>query len=437
VQTERGLRIHIAGLCLALFVGWVFHASPIHYLSDSRFSLLMDQALLEYGSPNMIQYNVPHGEGGGFTNHGYFWSMDLVKGRLLYTFPWGGALLSLPAVMLYRAFGIVPAPSGRYNGSTELTMQSLITAIVCALTVFIFYETAALFLPLRWALVIAVSAAFGTQMWSSASRSLWPQCWYVMLVALAIWILMSGRKAPLILGTLFAWACFTRPGAPAVVALITIYVWVEYDLSFFIRYALAGAVWTILFSAMMFYFEGVPFAIAYPLSYLAFRSDLGTRFFGVLLSPSRGLFVFSPILLLPVGLFVYYRRVLERRTLAAFSLGVILLHIIINSFYGPWWGGGSYGPRDLLDSIPWFVLLAIVGFRAFLDDRWLTLYGRWATISLGSLFLVVSIAINAAGALSPATIEWNLHPLIDEHPERLWDWEHPQFLAWAQQPTGP
>jgi hypothetical protein len=318
-----------------------------------------------------------------------------------------------------------------------MAMQSVITAIVCALTILVFYESAALFLSVGWALIIGLSAAFGTQMWSSASRNLWPQSWYVLLIAMAIWILMSRRKAPLFLGSVLAWACFTRPGAPVIVGLISVYIWLEYDRSFFIRYALAGAGWTSLFSAMMFYFEGVPFASAYPLSYLAFRADLATRFFGVLLSPSRGLFIFTPILLLPLGLCLHYRRVLELRRLAAFSLGIVAVHIIINSFYGPWWGGGSYGPRDLLDSIPWFVLLAIVGFRAFLTDPRLTMYGCAATVSFAWLLLLVSVGMNAAGAVSSASIDWNLSPSINEHPERVWDWEHPQFLAWVQTPHRP
>jgi len=40
------------------------------------------------------------------------------------------------------------------------------------------------------------------------------------------------------------------------------------------------------------------------------------------------------------------------------------------------------------------------------------------------------VAINARGAADSATARWNITPVnVDEHPERLWDWEHPQFLA--------
>jgi hypothetical protein len=43
---------------------------------------------------------------------------------------------------------------------------------------------------------------------------------------------------------------------------------------------------------------------------------------------------------------------------------------------------------------------------------------------------VFSLFINTVGATERATWLWNIRPLpIDEHPERLWDWRQPQFLA--------
>jgi hypothetical protein len=48
----------------------------------------------------------------------------------------------------------------------------------------------------------------------------------------------------------------------------------------------------------------------------------------------------------------------------------------------------------------------------------------------GALLLALSIGINGRGAISEATAMWNVRPVsVDEHPERLWDWRDPQFLA--------
>jgi hypothetical protein len=423
----------VVRLLLFLFVVCVFYKSPVHYLSDGRFSLLMDEAILRHGTPNMIRYQVPRGQGIPFVNHGYLWTIDLVKGRLLYIFPWGGALLSLPAVAVFNAAGFRVAPHSIYSGSNELEMQAILATLLCALAVWVFYETASFLLPLGWSLAIALSAAFGTQIWSDASRTLWPQTWYLLLMALAISILMSGRGGPVLLGTILAWACFARPGAAVIVGAITGYVLIKDGPAYFLRYAAAGAAWSISFVGMMMYFEGVPFAAAYPLSYLNLRHDFLTRLEGVLLSPSRGLFIFVPIVLLPLYLILRYWKDLPRRQLVVLALMVIILHIILLASHGPWWGGGAYGPRDLLETIPWFVLLTILGIKAFLDDPQLSMHECSAVISVALLLLILSVAMNAAGALSSATLDWNDRPSINSHPERVWDWQHPQFLAWVQE----
>ena len=423
----------VAGLLLFMFVACAFYRSPVHYLSDSYFSLLMDEAILRYGTPNMIRYQVPRGQGVPYVNHGYLWTIDIVKGRLLYVFPWGGALLSLPAVAVFNAVGFKVAPHRIYNASNELKMQTILATLLCALAVWVFYETASFLLPLGWSLVIALSAAFGTQIWSGASRSLWPQTWYLLLIAVAISILMSGRRRPILLGTILAWACFARPGAALIVGVITGYVLIEDGAAYFLRYAAAGAAWSLSFTGITMYFEGVPFATAYPLSYLRLRHDFVTRLAGVLVSPSRGLFVFVPIVLVTLYFTLRYWQVLPRRRLGVLACTIISLHMILLASYGPWWGGGSYGPRDLLETVPWFVLLTILGIKAFLDDPQLSMQECSTVISVALLLLVLSVAMNAAGALSSATLDWNDRPSVNSHPERVWDWQHPQFLAWIQE----
>jgi hypothetical protein len=109
------------------------------------------------------------------------------------------------------------------------------------------------------------------------------------------------------------------------------------------------------------------------------------------------------------------------------------LYTVILASHGPWWGGGSYGPRDLLDIMPRFVLLTILGLSSFLSDPQPNRQERSTVMVAACLFLFVSVAMNAVGAWSSsAAIDWNDHPPINSHPERVWDWEHPQFLAWGQ-----
>jgi hypothetical protein len=119
-------------------------------------------------------------------------------------------------------------------------MQVLITTAICALAIWVAYIAARHFLPLEWSLTVAFAAAFGTPIWSNASRSLWPQTWSVLLMMIAILILLSGSSRPFILGTVLAWSCLARPTMIPQVVAITLYVLVRHDQRFLPRYIAGG-----------------------------------------------------------------------------------------------------------------------------------------------------------------------------------------------------
>ena len=131
---------NIIGALLFLFVGCIFYLSPVHYLSDSGFTLLMDEAIIHEWTPNMLGYKVPRGHGGVFVNDGYPWNIKIIKGRLLYVFPWGSPLLSLPAVAAFNAIGARVAPHHVYNGEDERRMQAVVATWLSAAAIWVFYQ---------------------------------------------------------------------------------------------------------------------------------------------------------------------------------------------------------------------------------------------------------------------------------------------------------
>jgi hypothetical protein len=148
-----------------------------------------------------------------------------------------------------------------------------------------------------------------------------------------------------------------------------------------------------------------------------------------LLSPSRGFLIFSPVALVPVYLTVRYWKVLSNRRLGLLAFIIIGIHLAMLSSYAIWWAGDSYGPRYLVEAVPWFVLLAILGVKSFLEDRRLSLAPRSMTILIAALALAVSIATNAPGALVRNSIGWRR---IDPQLHVFWDWHDPQFLSWLR-----
>ncbi len=435
----EGILVNKSRLGLLLFfTAWlVFYLSPAHYVTDSAYSMLMDEAIVHHGSPNMIAYQVPQGSGPGFYR-GYPWQLAMIKGRLLYTFPWGSPLLSLPAVAILEAVGFEVAPKHIYNVAEEIKMQAMLSAFLCAITVLLLYQTARLFLPPGWSLAIGLGAAFGTQIWSSLSRSLWPQTWYVLLITGVVLLLASHRIRPIALATLLGWACLTRPAALPGVIIVSAYILIECEsnrsrLIFFG----AGLLWAAAFALMLLVFTGHLLAPVYHAEWFAFQHGVVQRIEGILFSPSRGLLIYSPVVLFPLYLAVRYWRELPERRLVVLAIVVCASTIMTHLSWPIWWGGWSYGPRALAAVVPWLVVLTILGLRAFLDDPRMTARKYRIMISTAMALLLVSVAMNAPGALSSSAMDWNALRHIDEHAERLWDWQHPPFLAWIQSAPSP
>jgi len=103
-------------------------------------------------------------------------------------------------------------------------MQAVFSALLCALVACLVFEAAASLLPLWPSLVIALSVALGTQMWSNLSRSLWPQTWYLTLVSVVILLLVRGCYQPSLLATLLGWAGFVRPMAAPTLLIVGAYI---------------------------------------------------------------------------------------------------------------------------------------------------------------------------------------------------------------------
>ncbi len=164
---------------------------------------------------------------------------------------------------------------------------------------------------------------------------------------------------------------------------------------------------------------------------------------GNLISPSRGLLIYVPILFFVAYLLIRFWRSVARRDLLWLSLVIIISHLVVTSGFVHWWGGFCYGARLTTDLVPWFVLLAIFGIEAMLSEsRQKTFHGsfgvRSAQIAVGGTLLAASIFINGRGAISRATEIWNLQPVdVDQQPARLWSWREPQMLAGLVRPPLP
>ncbi len=307
-----------------------------------------------------------------------------------------------------------------------------------ALLSVIFFYTARLLLPVSWSVVVAFGGALGTQVYSTASRALWSETWGILLLGVVIFLLVrseTGKRRfnPVLLASLLSWMYFVRPTFSVHILAVTVYLFI-YHRRLFLRYAVTGATWLMVFVIYSWSNFGQLLPNYYRASRLQF-DIFWEALAGNLVSPSRGLLVYVPSLLFVAYLLARYRRQLVHQRLVWLSLAIITGHLVVISSFSHWWGGHSFGPRFTTGLVPWFVLLGILGIRAMLNWREQsasdpTRAGWRVQLACGALLLLMSAFINTRGATSHATWLWNMRPLeIDQHPERLWDWSQPQFLA--------
>ena len=428
---------------LVLLVFWL---SPVTQVTDSHYSLLLSDSLLQHRTFTLDHYGIPRhepqsGVRDDYIANGPMWQLEIVNNHLYYYFPPGSSILSLPFMAGAKLLGFsVVNPDGSYNEQSEIRLQKALAAILMALCVVVIFFTARYLLPLGWSTLIALTAAFGTQIWSTTSRALWSQTWETLLISFAILLLVRSevcnKRVPAgLLGTLAAWMYLVRPSASIVIIAIAIYLFLKRP-SLLIIYLLTGICWLSLFVL----YSSFQFGTLLPSYYKPTRLRLDlftTAFAGNLISPSRGLLIYVPVCLFVALLLIRFWRQVSLRTLTLLAICIIFGHVLLVSSFanrlGDWWAGASYGPRYLAELVPWFALLAMIGIDAMRrPDVRLRPYAV-----AGSLLLVLSVLVNARGAISEATWKWT-QPAKDEHMRALlWDWRHPQFLAGLQPPPKP
>jgi hypothetical protein len=141
---------------------------------------------------------------------------------------------------------------------------------------------------------------------------------------------------------------------------------------------------------------------------------------GLLLSPSRGLLVFSPVVLVCVaGLRAAVRE--GWRGPLAWCLAAAVAQFALYACYSVWWGGHTYGPRYLVDLLPLLIPLAAEGAAVVARNR--------LSSVVAAVALAWSVTLAATGVVCYPAERWNTSPDdVDIRHERFWDWRDPQFV---------
>ncbi len=424
--TGRKLRDRTIAIAVFALVFLAFRGGGSQ-VYDARYSVLIAQRLATQGTFHLD--DVPGATADPVDARGAP-LLHKVNGRIHHYFPPGTPILTAPLMVVGRLFGAtVFDAEGRYDLDRETRLQRRIAPLLMATLVAVIFLTSRVLLDQPTSLVVAAAAAFGSQIWSTASRGLWSHTWGILLVGLAIHGLLRsengrGPARPARLATALCWAFFCRPtfAIPAVGIALFLAVRRRSELAVFVA---VSALWLAGFAAFCLAQYGAVLPPYYDPTSRLESGHFAEALLGNLVSPSRGVLLYTPLVWVCGFLIVRYWRMLVHRDLVITALAITGAHWVAISMFPHWWGGWSYGSRLTTDLVPWFALLGILGLRALRDSGESRSRGLRAT-AWG--ILAASVLINANGGLWSEAVMWNRTPDVDLHPERLWDWRHPQFL---------
>lgn len=355
----------------------------------------------------------------------YFMQRGL-NGRIISRFGAGTPIAAAP--FFWVAFSL--DDDGKMDRKAAMYLAKTVSATYVALSATLIYSTAlSLGATMLSAVCTALVFGLGTSMFSVVSQALWQHGPATFFFCVGLWCLLRARHASVVgSGAAFAAMVVCRP--PMAVFALTAFVYV------FVRHrrwapafslaALPIALWQgyynqtyigspWLFSQML----RVEGADALPHANY-WQASWANGLTGLLVSPSRGLLVYSPVFL-----FLFWRpRGLWRAqapVLRGFLVATLVYAIMLARYYG-WYGGWTYGYRMLVDAVPvWCLALVPVMSWLRTNQSARTLFG---------IALAISIAIHAVGAYVYDPYAWDARPDIDFHLERLWHVRDGQLSYW-------
>lgn len=412
--------------------------SPNTTLADSHRFVPAAESLVSHGSFDVRwSLRVP----GGNTAHGLYPNPPGPVGPLYPYYPLGPALLAVPVVAVGHVshfLGLTRSIRADLLGGTW-PLERLIATIVVTATAGVMYLLGLLVLPAGnarrrgSAAAFALTFAFATSAWSTASRALWQHGPSMLFLSLALLIAVRGEEddeRPALLGLVLGLAYVMRPSNA--IAIVTFTAWIAVSHRRRLPPHLVGLASVLVPLAIVnMHLYGAVLPPYYRSGAQGSNPHFLTALAGNLISPARGLFVFSPILLLAV---VGAWRRLAGHSASPLDICVwttIFAHWLLISRSVNWWGGHSIGPRLFSDMVPLLMYAALPALTPTLGRR-SPPSGIVRSVSTASVvvLLAVSVVVQFEGATMSSMWCWNVVPTnVDDTPQRVWSMSPPQFLA--------
>jgi hypothetical protein len=304
-------------------------------------------------NPYMLAF-VSYGSGGHYVN----------------ATPSASSVLALPVVALFAAVGVKAS-----NWHAWMEAGMLTAAIATAVSVALMFLLLTRLTTRRRAALIAATYAWGTLEWGISGQALWEHTGASLALVVALLALVDRRLT--LAGLALAAMVAFRPSTPILAVLLLPLVgrrvadWGRFLLGVAPFAVALGLYNTIVFGSPIHIGYGVgSYSHALTQSFALRGGHLIRGIPGLLVSPGRGLFVYSPVLA-----FAIFGAIRGRRSpLYLWCAIATIVYVVVIGNDVQWYGGESFGARKLTDVIPLLTVLLVPAVDAIVRTRWIWLY---------------------------------------------------------------
>lgn len=430
--------VHSTALKLVLLAFVIYNANMRSITSfDTNATRYLPISIIKEFDLDLDEFSflisLPEGSAANINDTPY-WVQE-VGGHYLSTFPIMPAILSVPVYVVPVLLGLTDGSAAAIGYSqTEVVgtlLSKLSASAAVAISVGFTFLTLCRLTSKRTALWIALLYAFATSSWALASQGLWQTSFSQPLLAISLYFLVVAREEHternlVFAGLAIALSVASRPPNVVFAVVLFAYVLHKYGRSarYFVIFPAITAILLVLYN--LYYFgtllggytaTGTTGNFGWP------RLD---NLLGLLISPNRGVLIFSPVLLFAffgLGITLYRREDL----LLSYIAGATILTILFYSTWRFWHGHFSYSYRHLVDILPAMVL--------FLPAIWERIFTHKWMIALFLILVAFSLSAQIIGTFF-YPCDWYATPVsasID--PSRFWDWNDMQIFRCLQ--SGP
>jgi hypothetical protein len=352
-----------------------------------------------------------------------FWIVPTASGHLvsLYSIELPVLLtpLYVPAVAYVAARGWVDSRIDVAARLMEKLAASLITALSAALLYLLLRRRSSR----RVALLLTVAYAFGTSTWVISSQALWQHGMAQLLVTGLALCLTAPSTVPrtLAAGLLCGLIAGNRPPDAVISAALGVFClyWAGRRAPLFVAAAAAPVALILVYNITIVGAVAGGYGLIGKADFLA--HDLRSGLAGLLFSPTRGLFVFSPFLLFLV---LAWRHLPPDRGERLLTLAMCVAVVVQLLLYAKtdWRAGISWGPRFMTDLLPLLIWM-LAPVVAALSRPGLSVF-----VSA----VAVSIAIESVGAFAYTGVTDLPIYAVPSGPNRMraaWNWNNAPFIA--------